>query len=209
MIELGQLSVSILDKDEKVVLFSFMEGEYFHAFKGQCDEICNADANDIIKINGFGFYNNIVHSLELEDFYTKMNTISSKFKNLKPSSTDKAYEECLEILQRCQDKKNYGFRVTLLENNNIEINFLVEDRQFTLSGEKEYDIGVDDKNLIVTEIDDVIPFMNYVIDDMYVDLTALIPVEQSILFLKQIVEGLIEKYDFKITNSFNVEGNEI
>jgi hypothetical protein len=209
MIELGQISVGILDQETNTVLFSFMEGDYFHTYKGQCDEICNVGENDIIKIGGYGFYNKVVHSLELYDFYNKMNLVTSKFTNLAPSSTDEVYSECLKMMQNSQKKTNIGFRLSLLENSEIDITFIIEDRQFTLSAEMAYDIAVDEKNLIITTIDSEIPFMDYVIDDIYVDLTALIPIDQSKEFLRQIAEGLMEKYGFQITNSYNVEGNEI
>jgi hypothetical protein len=209
MVELGQLSVSIVERESNVVLFSFMEGDYFHTYLGECDEICDSDNNVIIKIGGYGFYQHVVHSLELSDFYRKMNVVSSKCKNLEPSSTDKVYSSCLDMMQSAQQKTNIGFRVSLLEESSIDVTFVIENRQFTLNAEVPYEISVDDKNLIVTSLDSEIPFMDYIIDDVYVDLTALIPIEQSREFLKQIAEGLMDKYGFKITNSYNDEGNEI
>jgi hypothetical protein len=204
MLELGQITATLLNAERNEILVFFRDEEHTSAFLGNCDNIGTQKAIKILQIKDFGLYNNIIHSVEIDDFYYKYDILSYYFREIDPFNSKKYAMLCKRLHKKCMTKQNIGFRCSLLPDNIIHISVSLHDKQYTLEGDINYTLYLDDTQ-IVAHIDSNIPFMNFLIDDTYIDFTALMKTQQAKAVIGDITKGLINNYKFKILDTYNID----
>lgn len=204
MLELSNIITHILDETEKQILISFRDGERVTTFIGECEDIIMENSLKLIKLGGFGVYADVVHSIETSEMYNKLNYTSMMLKEIIPTINDEYFNRYTTDISKCNNKKDYGFKTSFMPDSNILFSFCLGDSQYALAGKMEYTIEIDENCILSANIDNTLPFLSNILDDIYIDFTSNLNESEALNVVKLITEGLIKTYNFKLIDSYNI-----
>ena len=209
MLNLGQVVPVILDKLTQECLVVFCKdnhqkvyyGNYDHLKKTEYKVISKNYENMIYFDEDFMLFENIIHGLETSELKLREQILKDQSFIL---LNETFYTEITNpLVTECLGKRNIGFKSSLINFNEVSVDFILDNYQYSLRGFFDDNVGINHKDEYCFKISDSNPFLHYILDDRYIDLTAVLSSDDAKFQLKIISEILIEDFRFKVTSEFN------
>jgi len=214
MIDLCQIIPIVLDPNtqECLVLIcrnkskTVLYGNYINIETVILDSSVNRKNNIVIFEGDFRLIQNVIYALESKEMDLKEFVLRSELGFIEID----AYKEIVDpYVDACFIKKNVGFRATMTDFQNATIDFVRNGTQYSLSGEILNLPMLDIKGELCFSLSDKNPFLKYLLDNRYIDITAIIEFKESLAHIKDMTGILLKDYNFKVTGEYNMDNYDL